>query len=68
MNLLEKYSTVFEEKLGQISATEHLIDPRPGTAQIHQKKYRAGPEKREHIREQIEYQFGAFAIEPAKFK
>ena len=66
MALLEKYSTVFEGKLGQISATEHHINLKPGTIPILQQPYRAGPEKREHIREQIEYQLAAGVIEPAQ--
>ena len=64
--LLESYSTVFEGKLGQINATEHHINLKPGTPPILQQPYRAGPEKREHIREQIEYQLAAGVIEPAQ--
>ena len=57
---------MFEGRLGQIDATEHHMNLKPGIAPIRQQPYRAGPEKREHIREQIEYQLAAGVIEPAQ--
>ena len=44
LTLLEMYATVFEGRLGQIDATEHHINLKPGTAPIRQQPYRAGPE------------------------
>ena len=49
MALSERYSTVFEGKIGQINATEHHINLKPVTSPIFQQPYRAVPEKSEQI-------------------
>jgi len=66
MDMLEKHAPVFEGKLGTIESTEHRIHLKPGTQPVRMQPYRAGPEKREKIREQIEYQLAAGVIEPAQ--
>ena len=66
MASLEKHAPVFEGKLGTIEATEHRIHLKPGTDPVRMQPYRAGPDKREKIREQIEYQLAAGIIEPAQ--
>ena len=65
MRMLEKHETVFEGKLGQVESTVHRINLKPGTPPVRLQPYRAGPDKREKIREQIEYQLAAGVIEPA---
>ena len=59
---------MFSGQLGTVHATKHHIEFNPGTAPIRQKPYRAGPEKREPIREKIAYQLAAGVIEPAQAK
>ena len=66
MAMLEKYSSVFEGKLGTISATKHRIRLKPGSSPVHMNPYRAGPDKRDRIRKEIEYQLAAGVIEPAQ--
>ena len=56
---------MFSGKLGTIKVAKHHIKLKPGTAPIHQAPYRAGPDKREKIRAEIEYQLKAGVIEPA---
>ena len=65
MRILEKHKAMFSGQLGTVHATEHRIELKPDTAPIRQQPYRAGPEKREQIREQIAYQLAAGVIEPA---
>ena len=57
---------MFSGKLGTVHPTTHHIELKHGTAPIRQQPYRAGPEKREKIREQISYQLAAGVIEPAQ--
>ena len=66
MDLLEKHAPVFEGRLGKIKATVHRINLKPGSKPFRMQPYRAGPDKREKIREQIEYQLAAGVIEPAQ--
>ena len=66
MSFLSKHEAMFSGDLGTVSAVKHHIELKPGTAPIRQQPYRAGPEKRESIREQIEYQLKAGVIEPAQ--
>ena len=66
MRLLEKQKSMFSGLLGTVQAKKHQIDLKPGTKLIRQQPYRAGLEKREHIREQISYQLAAGVIEPAQ--
>ena len=66
MRLLERHKSMFSGKLGTVHATTHHIEFKSGTAPIRQQPYRAGPEKREQIREKIAYQLAAGVIEPAQ--
>ena len=66
MRVLGKHEAMFFGDLGTVSAVKHHIELKPDTAPIRQQPYRAGPEKRESIREQIEYQLKAGVIEPAQ--
>ena len=66
MKMLEKHEEVFEGRLGLIKSTEHRITLKPGSKPVHMPPYRAGPDKRDKIREQIEYQLNAGVIEPAQ--
>ena len=59
---------MFSGKLGTIKVAKHHIKLKPGTAPIHQAPYRAGPDKREKIRAEIEYQLKAGVIEPASME
>ena len=63
--MLEKHASMFSGKLGTIKVARHHIKLKPGTAPIHQAPYRAGPDKREKIRQEVEYQLKAGVIEPA---
>jgi len=66
MRVLEKHETVLAGKLGTVKATEHRINLKPGSKPVNMPPYRAGPLKRDQIREQIEYQLDAGVIEPAQ--
>ena len=68
MCLLEKHKSMFCCQNLIVHATNHHIELKPGTTPIRQQPYRAGPEKREHICEQIAYQLAAGVIEPAQAK
>lgn len=66
LKILESHEPLLAGKLGTVGATQHRIELKPGTTPVRQPPYRAGPEKRELIREQIEYQLNAGVIEPAQ--
>ena len=56
LRLLGKHKSMFSEKLRTVDAITKHIELKPGTAPIRQQPYRAGPGKREQIREQLSHQ------------
>ena len=66
MRILTKHQAMFSGDLGTITATQHHIELKSGTAPIRQQPYRAGPDRRAAIQEQVEYQLKAGVIEPAQ--
>lgn len=64
--VLENYMNVFRERISQIFVTKHRIVFSLVTHSVRLPQMRAGPEKREEIREQIKYQLKRGVIGPAQ--
>ena len=64
IDLLDKYSSMWDGTLGTIKATEHRIDLEDGTQPIRSLPYRQGPQTRKLTMDQIQKQLDAGVIEP----
>ena len=64
--LLEKYSSMWDGKLGEIKLTEHRIDLMPDARPFAQPPYRAGPKARQIEQEHVDKMIREGVIEPAQ--
>ena len=65
-DMLAPHKDMWSGDLGKIRATKPHIDLRPDTGPLHQHPYRAGPEWRKVLEENINLQLAADVIEPAQ--
>ncbi|CAN8076123.1 unnamed protein product [Agarophyton chilense] len=65
-SMLKKYTSMWNGKLGEISATEHHLDLVPGSRPISQPPYRAGPRTRQIEEENVSKMLEEGVIEAAQ--
>lgn len=64
MQVLRRYSAMWDGTLGTITATEHRIDLEKGTRPIRSMHYRQGPALRQKVEAEITKMLNAGVIEP----